>query len=222
VQELRVLRARGGGVRASQRDHLRGGVQPVGPPAGADAAGGQQHVDAAARAQVQNGLVRPQSGDRHRVAAAQAGAHRGLGQAAGVRIAGRAEPALGERARVAVGDLLASGGGTGKRGVFAGSGTRVVKTPVRSPRANCYAERFVGTLRRECLDHLLILGEGHLRKVLVEFARHYNGHRPHRALGQLTPAQAGTQPSEPVNLAEHRIGWKQILGGLTHEYYIAA
>jgi putative transposase len=52
--------------------------------------------------------------------------------------------------------------------VFAGNGTRVIKTPVRSPRANSYAERFVGTLRRECLDHLLILGERHLREVLGE------------------------------------------------------
>jgi putative transposase len=55
--------------------------------------------------------------------------------------------------------------------VFAGNGTRVIKTPVRSPRANSYAERFVGTLRRECLDHVLILGERHLRSVLAEYAR---------------------------------------------------
>jgi transposase InsO family protein len=48
----------------------------------------------------------------------------------------------------------------------------VIKTPVRSPRANAVAERFVGTLRRECLDHMLILGEGHLRQVLAEFTRH--------------------------------------------------
>jgi putative transposase len=68
--------------------------------------------------------------------------------------------------------------------VFAGNGTRVIKTPVRSPRANAYAERFVGTLRRECLDHMLILGERHLRNVLAEYARHYNGHRPHQALQQ--------------------------------------
>src|SRR4029077_15812710 len=64
-------------------------------------------------------------------------------------------------------------------GVFSGNGTRVIKTPVRSPRANSYAERFVGTLRRECLDHVLILGEWHLRSILTEYARHYNCHCPH-------------------------------------------
>ena len=74
--------------------------------------------------------------------------------------------------------------------VFAGNGTRVIKTPVRSPRANAFAERFVGTLRRECLDHVLILGEGHLRMVLAEFARHYNGHRPHQGLQQEPPLPA--------------------------------
>ena len=65
---------------------------------------------------------------------------------------------------------------------FSGNGTRVVKTPVRSPRANSYAERFEGTLRGECLDHVLILGERNLRSVLAEYIRHYNGHRPHQAL----------------------------------------
>ena len=74
---------------------------------------------------------------------------------------------------------------------FAGNGTRVIKTPVPSPRADSYAERFVGTLRRECLDHMLILGERHLRKVLAEIARHYNGHRPHQGLQQDPPRQPG-------------------------------
>jgi len=63
---------------------------------------------------------------------------------------------------------------------------------------------------------------GRLRRVLTEYLRHYNAARPHRALGQLTPAQAGTRPPEPVNLTEHRIRRKQVLGGLTHEYYVAA
>jgi hypothetical protein len=63
---------------------------------------------------------------------------------------------------------------------------------------------------------LLIVNERHLRQVLTEYLRHYNTTRPHRSLGQLTPAQADSHPPDPVNLAEHRIGRKQILGGLTY------
>ena len=62
----------------------------------------------------------------------------------------------------------------------------------------------------------------HLRQVLTEYLLHPNDARPHRSLGPLTPAQADTRPPEPVNLAESRIRRKQILGGLTHEYYVAA
>jgi len=68
--------------------------------------------------------------------------------------------------------------------VLTSSGIRVIKTPPRSPRANSYAERFVGTLRRECLDHILIYGERHLRWVLAEYERHYYGHRAHQTRGQ--------------------------------------
>jgi len=101
-------------------------------------------------------------------------------------------------------------------GVFSGNGTRVIKTPVRSPRANSYAERFAGTLRRECLDHLLILGEGHLRKVLAEFGRHYNDYR-HQSLQQEPPRQTG----RAVDIAA-RIERKQVLGGLINGYRRAA
>jgi len=80
----------------------------------------------------------------------------------------------------------------------------------------------IGTLRREVLDRLLIVNEHHLRQVLTEYLLHYNTARPHRTLGQLAPAQADTQPPAPINLAEHQIRRKQILGGLTHEYQIAA
>ena len=103
-------------------------------------------------------------------------------------------------------------------GVFAGNGMRVIKTPVRSPRANSYAERFVGTLRRECLDHVLILGEGHLRNVLAEFARHYNGHRPHQGLQQEPPLR---QPGRAVDITA-RIERRQVLSGLISEYRRAA
>ena len=80
----------------------------------------------------------------------------------------------------------------------------------------------IGTLRRELFDRLLIVNEGHLRQVLTEYLQHYNTARPQRSLGQLTPAQADTRRLEPINVAEYRIRRKQVLGGLTHEYYVAA
>ncbi len=103
-------------------------------------------------------------------------------------------------------------------GVFAGNGTRVIRTPVRSPRANSYAERFVGTLRRECLDHMLILSERHLRSVLAEYARHYNGHRPHQGLQQEPPLR---EPGHAVDVTG-RIERRQVLGGVISEYRRAA
>ena len=72
--------------------------------------------------------------------------------------------------------------------VFAGADIRIIRTPIRAPRANAIAERFIGTLRRECLDHLLITGPRHLDVVLREYVQHFNAHRPHRSLDQRPPA----------------------------------
>ena len=73
--------------------------------------------------------------------------------------------------------------------VFTAIDIRIIKTPVRAPRANAIAERFVGTIRRELLDRLLIINQRHAAAVLHEFERHYNDHRPHRALGQAAPSR---------------------------------
>ena len=92
-------------------------------------------------------------------------------------------------------------------------------TPVGASRANAYAERWVGTVRRELLDRMLIVGCRQLRWVLAEYADHYNGHRPHRALGQAPPLG----PAVPVAWAPPaRIVRRDRLGGLIHEYAQAA
>ena len=71
--------------------------------------------------------------------------------------------------------------------VFRSEGTTVIRTPVRAPRANAFAERFVGTIRRECLDRMLVFNRRHLELVLREYVDHYNTHRPHRSLDQASP-----------------------------------
>ena len=87
-----------------------------------------------------------------------------------------------------------------------------------SPRANSYAERLVGTLRRECLDHVLVLGERHVRSTLAEYARHYNDHRPHQGLNQESPRRQSSQTTDITIRIERR----QVLGGLISEYRRAA
>jgi putative transposase len=99
--------------------------------------------------------------------------------------------------------------------VFAAEGLKVLRTPMQSPRANAYAERWVGTVRRELLDRMLILGCRQLRSVLAEYADHYNGHRPHRALGQAPPFGSAEPPVIP---AAGRVARRDRLGGLIHEY----
>jgi len=102
--------------------------------------------------------------------------------------------------------------------VLAGDGMRIIKAPVRSPRANSFAERYVGTLRRECLDHLLIHGERHLRRILAEYARHYNEHRPHQSREQRPPLH---EPGQVVDMTG-RITRGQVVHGLINEYRRAA
>jgi len=99
--------------------------------------------------------------------------------------------------------------------VFAAEAIKVLMTPVRAPRANAYAERWVGTVRRELLDRMLIVGGRQLQAVLAEYVAHDNGHRPHRALGQAPPLRPGV----PVVLAPlARIVRRDRLGGMLHEY----
>jgi putative transposase len=102
--------------------------------------------------------------------------------------------------------------------VLAGAGIEVVKIPPRSPRANCYAERFVLTARTEITDRMLIFGERHLRTILARYEGHYNGRRPHRGC-QLRPPR----PDHPVaDLSHQRIKRRPVLGGLINEYERAA
>ena len=101
---------------------------------------------------------------------------------------------------------------------LASTGITVAKIPPRSPRANAHAERFVLTARTEITDRMLIFGERHLRSVLAEYARHYNGRRPHRSRGLRPP-----RPDHPAaDLSQQRIKRRAILGGLLNEYERAA
>jgi transposase InsO family protein len=105
--------------------------------------------------------------------------------------------------------------------VFRSEGAQVVLTPVQTPNANAYAERWIRTVRAECLDWLLIVGRGHLEQVLRVYVEHYNRHRAHRAL-QLQapdPAIGLTIVDEGRKGSVHR---RDLLGGLLHEYWRAA
>jgi putative transposase len=99
--------------------------------------------------------------------------------------------------------------------VFTAVAVRITRTPIRTPRANAIAERWIASARRECLDQMLITGERHLRLVLSEYVDHYNRHRPHRTLQQNPPAGRAHPSAEVTGI---RIRRRDRLGGLIHEY----
>jgi transposase InsO family protein len=102
--------------------------------------------------------------------------------------------------------------------VFRSEGITLIRTPIRAPQANAHAERFVPTVRAECLDWLLIIGRRHLEQVLHTYASHYNRERPHRGLALLPPDP--TNADQPPSSAE--IKRRDRLGGRIHEYHRAA
>ena len=112
--------------------------------------------------------------------------------------------------------------------VFRSEGAQVLQTPFRTPNANAYAERFVRTVRTECLDHLLIVNARHLERILRTYAQHYNGFRPHQGLSQQIPTPAlrfprsAAMPAAPSPSHPRHIHRRDRLGGLIHEYELAA
>ncbi len=105
--------------------------------------------------------------------------------------------------------------------VARGAGIRVVRTPIRAPKANSYVERLIGTLRRECTDHILVLGEAHLQQVLDEYRAFYNDGRPHQGIGQRRPSRL-TEPARGSRMAPGAISARSVLGGLHYDYRVAA
>ena len=103
--------------------------------------------------------------------------------------------------------------------VLRSEGIRVIKTPIRSPRANAFAERWVRTVRTECLDRMLILGQRHLERVLREYVNHYNRQRPHRGIHLQVPVPDDRTAADPPLLDIHR---HDVLGGIIHEYHPVA
>jgi transposase InsO family protein len=106
--------------------------------------------------------------------------------------------------------------------VFRSEDIRTIRTPIRAPRAHALAERFVGTVRRECVDRMLIVSRRHLEAVVREYVEHYNGHRPHRSLGQLPPSPKDVAPTKPKNVDPSRIQRANRLGGVIHAYRLVA
>jgi putative transposase len=108
-------------------------------------------------------------------------------------------------------------------GIFRSEGIEIVRTPIQAPNANAYAERWVGSVRRECLDRLLIFGRRQLEHVLRVYIRHFNRQRPHRALDLHPPERRNrTDPWRTESLPPQKVKRRDLLGGLLHEYEVAA
>jgi putative transposase len=99
--------------------------------------------------------------------------------------------------------------------VFQNAGIRIIRSPVRAPRANAILERWIGSCRREILDRTLVWNQAHLQRVLAEYEDHYNRYRPHRTLGQASPL---TKLPEPTNADQLKVRRRDRLGGVVHEY----
>jgi putative transposase len=99
--------------------------------------------------------------------------------------------------------------------VFRSEGARVVQTPVRAPKANVYAERFVRTVRSELLDHVIVVGQRHLISLLHDYEAHYNRHRPHRGTGLEPPGARCWATTVPID----EIRRTRSVGGLITEYH---
>jgi transposase InsO family protein len=107
--------------------------------------------------------------------------------------------------------------------IFRSEAIEIIRTPIQAPNANAYAERWIGSVRRECLDRLLIVGRRQLEHVLRVYIRHFNQHRPHRALDLRPPDHAsGADPPPTAILYTAQIRRRDLLGGLLHEYEAAA
>ena len=102
------------------------------------------------------------------------------------------------------------------------SGITVVRTPIRAPRANAIAERFLRSVGQECLDHLLLLGEGHLRRALAEYVAYVNEARPHQGRDQRVPVPSTRPTPRPAGSAGGDVIAIPVLGGLHHAYRRAA
>jgi len=100
--------------------------------------------------------------------------------------------------------------------VFRMEEVRVIRTPIRAPKANAFAERFVRTVRSECLDHVLVYGRRHLDRVLAAYVTHYTEQRPHRGLDLATPRGGASSPARHTE--RRRIDRRDVLGGLIQEY----